>query len=91
VANALVLEGRWEEVREQAERAAKCAPGGAVRLTIEPLDGAAARLDTRDHFYRTATRSEWLNAFDAIGRMFPDLPVLPDAAYDRETIYEGRA
>lgn len=44
----------------------------------------------RNHFYFTATREEFNRALDELAAMNRGLPVLPDAAFDRENLYDER-
>ena len=44
----------------------------------------------REHFYFRASREEFNQALDDIAIMNKDLPVLDDAAFDRENLYEDR-
>ena len=44
----------------------------------------------RNHFYFTATREEFNSALDEIAEMNKNAPVLPDAAFERESLYEDR-
>ena len=44
----------------------------------------------RNHFYFTATREEFNSALDEIAGMNKNAPVLPDAAFERESLNEDR-
>lgn len=70
----------------------------AQHLSDEETNGAAdstnANLDKigidKTHFYFTATRAEFNDALNEIAAMNTNLPVLIDAAFDRESLYEER-
>lgn len=55
--------------------------GGKPRFEIRP------GIDP-NHFYFTATREEFNAALDEIAQMNKNLPVLTDAAFDRENLYD---
>lgn len=62
---------------------------------VDSNDSKTGRIDEnngidRNHFYFTATREEFNGALDEIARMNKNLPILTDAAFDRENLYEDR-
>ncbi len=51
---------------------------------------AAPHMPDRNHFYFTATREQFNGALDEVAQMNKSLPVLTEAAFDRENLYEDR-
>jgi hypothetical protein len=77
-----VLEGTWEEIARQADQFA----GKRVRLTVLPAGGAGLT-PSRGPLDEAASREELVRALDRIAEMNRHLPVLPDSAFERESIY----
>jgi hypothetical protein len=73
-------------VRDAAPQTEAFVRSLAADNSTAPLVAGAAR----DHFYFTASAEQFQRAIDEIAQMNHGLPVLPDEAFDRETLYEDR-
>jgi hypothetical protein len=77
-----VLEGRWEEIVQQADRLS----GKRVRVIVEAEANGPG--DTELPFYATATPEERARAWeDWCDLPRPHVPPLSDLAVSRESIY----
>ena len=85
-------DGVWSEVKPQTD---SIPPESRVHLVVLPSEssGDAVFLEEvlqREHFYFTATQKQFEAALDEIAQRNRLLPALPDAAFDRENLYEDR-
>ncbi len=78
---AIVKSGRMLELPEEAE-ALNLKPGQAIEIQLEERAN-----DTALHRV-FKTPQERIAAMDAIAERNAVLPILPDSAFDRESIYE---
>jgi hypothetical protein len=79
---AQVIEGTWEEIREQTDKLARQFAGKHLKLILLTEDSEQMPVAY------DATPEEKIRVLDVLAEKNRDLPVLPPEAFERESLYQ---